>query len=307
MNPTITKKNIPLIDDFYVSPNTSTVVFQFEPQVFTETNARLQKAAVLHQQIEGKDLYILDHFFSDVEGEEMRRYSESATFSRNSYGSREAIARGEKPAQSMNGKERWQFFAKPPGAIYELYKLLSTLSEQLNAEIMTLPWELCTHDSSSGSPSVIANRLEEASKESQELGKHQDCNPEERISFEIPVLYNVGSHPSKFINGAQGRPFLVSVMFYVTAPDFAPEHGLGTVFYDDTGNIASRVRCQNMRLVLFQGDIFHSIEESIAPKKSWRISYVYKLLINPREEGDQINIRLKQFFGDRCFSHGGRP
>lgn len=294
----ITKKNAILIDDYYCNTNTSTITFQFDSQHFPSSESKLRKSLIKHGLIDGKDLYIVDHFFQEVEGEEMRSFSQKTTFSRNSYGSPEAIEKGEKPARSMNGKERWQFFAKPPNAIHEVYKLFSTLGDKLNAEITTLPWELCD-PSLHGSPAVIANKLEEASEDSRELGKHQDCNPAGRISFGIPILYSKidENHPSKFINGEKGRPWLFSVMLYTTAANFSPDHGLGTVFYDDRGEIVFRSNCLNMRLVLFQGDIFHSIEESTIPKNetTWRISYVFKLILNPRDGEGSIKENLANF------------
>jgi hypothetical protein len=196
----------------------------------------------------------------------------------------------------MNGKERWQFFSNPPTAIREVYKLFGTLAHQLNADVTTLPWELCD-SSSHGSPAVIANKLEEASLESRELGKHQDCNPASRVSFGIPILYSQEKehHPNQFANGAPGKPWLISVMVYTHAEEFLPDYCLGTVFYHNNGKVALRANCLNMRLVLFEGDIFHSIEESKIPSgtKTWRISYVFKLILNPREKHQDIK---KAFF-----------
>ncbi len=294
--PKITKDMLSLLDDYYAHPNTSTLIFRFEPHLFDSMKSRLQSSSIKHASIAGKDLYLLDDFFSKTEGAEMQHFSKIATFSRNSYGSPEAIAKGEKPALSMNGKERWQFFAAPPAAITEVYKLLGFLGARLNADITTLPWELCDQFSH-GSPAVIANRLEEASVESRELGKHQDCNPEGRVSFGIPVLYSQEKefHPNTFISGSVGKPWLISIMVYTTDEGFLPEYCMGTVFYDRE-EIALRVNCSNMRLVLFEGDILHSIEESKIPPgiKTWRISYVFKLIANPKDP----TVSVKKAFFD---------
>ncbi len=85
-------------------------------------------------------------------------------------------------------------------------------------------------------------------------------------------------------------------MLYVTAKTFFPEYRLGTVFYDRNDNIVERVECKNMRLVFFEGDIFHSIEESQIPPelKTWRISYVFKLIVNPKDP----NRSVKKIFFD---------
>jgi hypothetical protein len=283
-----------LLDDCYKTPKTSLLVFNFQPHPFD--GSRLQNCSIKHASLEGKDIYILDDFFSESEGQEMRDFSKTATFSRSSYGSAEAIEKGEKPAKSMNGKERWQFFSNPPQAVDKIYQLLGMLAHQMNAEVSTMPWELC--DQTSGSPSVIANFLEEASPESMDLGKHQDYDPEKKISFGIPVLYSEEKefHPGRFANGEEGRPWLISVMLYCTAEDFLPEYCMGTAFYQKEGEVALKAHCLPMRIVFFEGDIFHSIEKSEIPsdKKTWRVSYVFKLLFNPRSR-DQC---LKKIFSN---------
>ncbi len=293
--PKVKKDSTVLLDEHYSNPNTSLLTFHFEPHPFISPNSRLRICSIKHASIEGKSLYLLDDYFLKTEGEEMRNFSKTATFSRNSYGSPEAIEKGEKPAHSMNGKERWQFFSNPPKAIDEVYKLLGMLAHGLNADITTLPWELCDQ-ASHGSPAVIANRLEEASEESMDLGKHQDCNPEGGISFGIPVLYSLENefHPNKFVNGDPGKPWLISVMVYTTAEDFLSEYCMGTVFYQKDGKIALRANCSNMRIVLFEGDILHSIEESKIPSdvKTWRMSYVFKLIVNPKERDQSMKMRF---------------
>lgn len=292
----INKSTTVLTNDHYNTPKTSLIIFHFEPRLFASLDARFQNCSVKHASIEGKDIYIFDDFFLQPEGQEIRNFSKKASFSRNSYGSPEAIAKGEKPARSMNGKERWQFFSNPPQAIGELYKVFSDLAQRMNADITTLPWELCDQRSN-GSPAVVANLLEEASNESMELGKHQDCNPEEGIAFGIPILYSKEKefHPNHFVNGEVGRPWLISVMLYCTAEDYLSEYSMGTAFYKNDSEIVLRTDCHNMRLVLFEGDIFHTIEESKIPTsiKTWRVSYVFKLVVNPRRRDESMK---KMFF-----------
>lgn len=291
----ITKDSLALIDDRYNHPSTSPLIFRFEPGSFPSTELRVHNALVKYASIEGKALYVLDDFFQNEESVEMLHFSKTATFSRNSYGSSEAIEKGEKPALSMNGKERWQFFSRPPLAINEVYKLFGMLAERLGADITTLPWELCDSAGRS-SPAVIANRVEEASLQSMELGKHKDCNPENRVSFAVPRLYSQEKqfHACQFVNGAQGNPWLISVMVYTTAEAFLPEYCMGTIFYNEDGSVALRANCMNMRIVLFEGDIVHSIEESKIPSdtSTWRVSYVFKLIVNPKKDDQDLKNSL---------------
>jgi hypothetical protein len=297
--PKIKKDTAVLTDHYYNTPNTSLLLFHFEPHPFASSETRIQNCSTQHASLDGKSIYIFDHFFSQSEGEEMQNFSKKATFSRNSYGSSEAIEKGEKAARSMNGKERWKFFSNPPQAMNEVYKLFGMLAHRMDAEITTLPWELCDQRSH-GSPSVIGNFLEEASNESMELGKHQDCNPEKGIPFGIPILYSKENqfHTNCFANGDLGKPWLISVMLYVTAEEFLPEYRLGTVFYKSNGELALRTSCLNMRLVLFEGDIFHSIEESTIPSpiQTWRVSYVFKLLVNPRQKDKSMKTAFSGLF-----------
>ena len=195
----------------------------------------------------------------------------------------------------MNNKEKWVFFAKPPSSINEIYKLLQTFSRKLNADISTLPWDLC--DQNICASAVATNRLERVSKESMDMGKHEDFNPEKGIPFGIPILYAKGhSHfPNQFVNGAEGHPLMLSFMLYATEENFkVPEYGIGTVFCRKDGAIDFKADCNHMRFVLFEGDIIHSIEESRTPPdiKTWRVSYVFKIMINPKEAGKNLRQDL---------------
>ena len=290
------KTSLTLINPSYQTPKTSMLSFSFPPLPQPSSQKRLENCKVQYQSIDNKEIYLLDDFFSKEEGQIVQHYSENASFSRNSYGSPEAIAKGEVPARSMDGKERWMFFSKPPHPVYEIYRLLSFLSHQLDAQISTLPWELCDAHGH-GSPSVIGNFIEQASKESMLLGKHQDSNPQKGLPFAIPILYasTPTSYPASFENGSTGFPWIVTIMLYTHAENFQPSFQMGTAFYDQAGNALS-VEVRNMRLILFESDLFHTIEASDIPEdtKTWRVSYVFKLLINPMKKED-LKKKLREF------------
>lgn len=296
----IKKDKTILTSDYYKSNETSLLIFQFVPNDFKSSN-RIKGCQINHASIENKDLYTFDGFFTKDEQDELRGFFEKATYSRTSYGSHASIEKGEKPAYSMNTKERWNLFSNPPQSIQEVHKLLSFLAFHLDAEISTQPWELCHQTAGSPSviPSVIVNYHNEGiSKENMELGMHQDSKPEKGIFYGIPVLYkkNKEYHESHFVNGAPGKPWLVSLMLYSFSKEFHPEYLMGTSFYKANGELVLKVNCQDARLVIFEGDIFHSPEESNIPPnvKFWRTSYVLKLLINPKNE----NQSVKKMFND---------
>ena len=282
-----------LTSDYYATPKTSLMTFHFEPERFNTSYNRLKEGAVSHGTIEGKDFYIWDQFFQENERDELRDLFGNAHYSRFSYGSPESIEQGQKPAKSMNNAERWAFFAKSSPALEELNKLFSTFAHEMDADLMTLPWELC--HGITGSPSVIANYHEEVTKESLHLGKHQDCSPSTGIHFGIPKLYAENElHGRQFENGTSGNPWMISMMLYSTSSNFLPEYKMGTVFFDSKDELKLQVACNHARLILFEGDIHHSADASEIPPdtKVWRTSYVFKLIMNPK----RANQNLKQDF-----------
>lgn len=294
------KDSIVLLNERYNTPNTSLLLFHFEPTLYPSSMRRLKGCSIQHHSVEDKDVYLFDDFFLMQECTDLRTYSRNAAFSRMSYASQSSREQGEEPARSMNNKEKWEFFAKPPQVIQETYKLLSTLAEQMDADISTLPWDLC--DQNICASAVATNRLESVSKESMDMGKHEDFNTQTGIPFGIPVLYpsDKTMYPGNFENGSSGYPWLVSLMVYATEENFlAPDYGIGTIFCKKNGEVAVKADSRNARFVLFEGEILHSIEESRIPAgvKSWRISYVFKLIINPRKAGQS----MKEIFKTRVF------
>lgn len=201
----------------------------------------------------------------------------------------------------MNTKERWNLFSTPPPSIHELHKLLKFLSLQLKTEITTAPWELC-HQEKAATPSVIINFHTEVSTETMQLGKHRDSHPEKGVFYGIPILYKEGTefHENCFENGAPGKPWIVSVMLYAASEHYLPEYRMGTVYYKTDGEMAIKTNCFDGRFVLFEGDIFHSVEESNIPSetKLWSISYVLKLVINPKEANQSVKKMFSQILQD---------
>lgn len=159
MQNTLSRQNSILLNQNYNNPKTSLLTFQFNPEDTSDTKQRLIQGAISHHDIDGGDLYLIDDFFSEEEKLALRQFSSSTTYSKFSYGSSDAIERGEKPASAMDNKERWKFFANPPMPLKKIYQLLSMFSNQFSIEITTIPWELC--DTKASSPAVIANYLEE--------------------------------------------------------------------------------------------------------------------------------------------------
>lgn len=284
----ISKESVILTLDCYKTPNTIPLAFVFEPEAILDRRLSLKSYS-----IDGKSLVALNGFFTEEEGLELREFSKAASFSQKIFGSQESAQCGEIPAKMMNGKERWQFFANPPSAIHSLFRLFSFLSHALDAKIMTLPW--CLSDQQSSSNCFATNFINENSKMSQDHGKHQDYNPENGLAFSIPSLYDIGENPShdRFTNGELGRPLMITVMVYATADNFLPEYGMGTLFYSQDGKEIT-IDCRHLQIVMFEGDILHTIEESRIPDgvRTWRVSYVFKIILNPKKEDQTLRQAL---------------
>lgn len=288
--PKVRKDQAVLLNKRFDTPKTSMIIFHFEPGPFASPKMRLENCSLEHASIAGKDVYILDDFFLEEESEELHEATSKAQFSRSIYADHESNEKGEIPSRSMDNKERWMFFANPPKAIKELYKLLGLIAYELKADITTLPWDLC--DANICAPAFATNWIEYRSPESSVLGRHKDYNTEKGVAFGIPVLYSKEQnlYPSQFVNGEPNKPWLVSLMVYTMNKNFRADYGMGTAFFTDDGERVLDAECRNMRVILFEGDIIHSIEKSTVPPdvKTWRVSYVFKLCINPREANSDM-------------------
>lgn len=290
----IRKESVVLTLDSYKTPNTIPLLFSFDPFPTLDRKFTLE-----HHSIDGKGLFALNGYFSEEEGDALRAFSMTTSLSQKIYGNEESAHYGEIPAKMMDGKERWQFFANPPSAIQALFQLFHFLSYQLDAQVTTLPW--CLSDQKVSSNCVATNFLHQHSRMSTEHGKHRDYYPENGLAFEIPCLYSSKkeAHPARFRNGDVGRPLMMTVMVYATADHFRPDFGMGTLFYHSDGKEV-KIPCHHMQMVFFEGDIWHTIEESRLPEglKTWRISYVFKMIFNPNKS----DLSLRHSLSDTLHS-----
>jgi len=284
----INKESVSLLLDCYNTPNTIPLAFSFEPLPIFDRSFTMQ-----NHSIDGRSLYALNGYFTEKEGKELRAFSKEASFSQKIFGNHESEQSGEIPAKMMNGKERWQFFERPPSAIHSLFRLFGYLSNKMDVKITTLPW--CLSDQKTTSTCLATNFLNENSKMSETHGKHQDYNPENGLAFTIPCLYGSEEniYHSHFSNGGVGKPLIMTVMVYATADNFLPEYGMGTFFYHHDGK-EIKIDCRHMQMVFFEGDIWHAIEESRIPEgiKTWRVSYVFKIIFNPKRSDQDLRQSL---------------
>ncbi|MES2272595.1 MAG: hypothetical protein V4487_00185, partial [Chlamydiota bacterium] len=263
--PLLKKDSAILINDVFKHPKTNLLIYHFEPHPFKSPELRMKDCTIECTSVSGKEIYVFDNFFQDEEAKELRQFSKTASFSKGVFGDYEEGEGRRQYANAMDSKERWLFFSKPPQTMKEIFKFLSFLSLKLNAQISTLPWELC-HETTSFT-AVSTNFVKEVPPGSMNVGKHWDYKPEEGLAFGIPVLHakEKSYHIGNFTNGAAGKPWMVSLILYSAAENFQPEYGMGTVFFKDETEIGFRTDCKDARLILFEGDLLHSLEESRLP------------------------------------------
>ena len=283
----IEKESIKVLADAYKTPNTIPLAFSFQ---FLHDLVRSRQ--IESHSLDGKDLFIINDFFTEDEGRELREFSTTAAFSQKIYGNEMSSSYGEAPAKMMNGKERWQFFHRPPLAILALFDLFGSWSHKIDAKVITLPW--CLSDQKTTSNCLATNFLTENSKPSTEYGKHRDYDPAQGLAFTIPCLYDQAKEFDRFENGALGHPLMLTVMVYATATNFQPDFGMGTLFYSCKGH-EIKVPCRHRQMVIFEGDILHTIEASHIPPEiqTWRVSYVFKIILNPRKAYQSMRQLLR--------------
>ena len=289
-----TKSSTYLVSDGYNHPGTNLMTLQFAPRLWPQTIQSLQAARIEPRRVAGKDLYLIDGLFDADQSQEMRLFSRSAEFSKHIFATHETEALGEKPARAMDNKAKWRLLAGPLSAMQALYRLFGSIAAALDAQVSTLPWDLCEERVCAAA--IATNFVEEVSLKTMALGIHRDYHPAGGIPFALPKLYGPPGalHEPRFDNGQEGRPWLISAMLYSTHEDFQPQQGMGTVFYEEDGTLAFRSDCRHMRLILFEGDLLHSIERSHTACNTWRVSYVFKLLVNPR--GPRCSLK-REFAG----------
>ncbi len=266
--------------------NTSTTLltlFHFESGSFHRKATKIQ-----HTSIQGKDVYVLDGLFQEKESLELRKIMSQKAFDIKVFSSVQSLEKNEKPCRSLSPKDRWQFFSHPPKAVSELFNFFAMIANRLDIEVMTHPWNLSSK--MCNAPAFFINFLEEVSFKQAQIGLHEDYNTETGISFGIPNLYTDAFHDCHFVNGDEGKPWLITVMLYSTSKGYCPEYGMGTGFYQKDGKRALLADCIDMRLVFFEGDILHATEPSHFPPniQPWRISYVFKLTLNPKKKSQNI-------------------
>ncbi len=273
----------------------SFLFFNFLAKNSSEVKERLKKSEIQHVLIDQKSVFTIDGFFTPEEMRCVREFSRACEFNEHSYGSLDTAAIGEKPSLTTDSKQRWSLFFEPPSPICHFYDFLSFLTHELSFEILTMPWAL--FNGISGSPAIIANKVQEVKVDSMVRGKHKDFDPTKKLAFKIPSLYGGPEHEECYANGAVGKPYLLTMMIYSIAENFSCGYEMGTAFFSEDGAKMQKALCKDMRIVIFEGDIKHSIAASNMPEgiNTWRVSYVYKLVFNPKNKEQSIRQQLTNF------------
>lgn len=278
--------------------NTESIVYTSYP--YQSSQLRLKSAKLKMRLFSGLMQLQIDNFFTNKESAELRRVGEFSrtselTFPVNTM----SVMMGEKPPKIMNEDDRLQVFKQPPAALDAVHKLFSFFGSALNVDISTFPWGLV----SCGNNFVLS-----VDKGSEDAGWHQDYDPNNGLPFSIPKRYKEEDYPSVFDNGRASCPWMLTVLVYTTAENFKTEWGMGTRFQDLQG-VKTTVECEHMRMVIFEGNISHTLQQSfILPGiNTWRNSFVYKIILRRRKESDEsisIKAQFERFIGENYGSSG---
>ena len=294
------KKKFVATNEIYDQEKSSLLYFLFPSSFCANIDSRLKKSSVIHKKLNNQHVYCIDGFFDLFEADVLAKFSAESIFSDLSYGTLEAAALGEKPSMTLNAQERWNFFIQPPNPIKVIYSLFSHLARVLDIEISTMPWML--FNGIAGSCAVIANKVLSVKQESTIKGKHKDVDPTKKLAFETPCLYGDKPFTGSQINGQTGYPYYLTVMVYSNASNFNENYEMGTSFFFQDGKMIQAI-CRNMRIVIFEGDIFHSIGASNFSEDidTWRVSYVFKIILNPKSPTQNIVDLLMEFFKNQNY------
>lgn len=284
----------PTVAPYVVGDLKTLFVFDQNP---SGSNERMSRANTQFFQVGGKPVFIIDGLFTANESQESRTWVASKPFDAYSYSSRQSQEAGERPALGFNIQTSWQALESPPNFLQKVYNFLSWVSEETGLIIATQPFDihrkLC----------IVANYVESVSKTSMLTGLHTDYNPSNFNYFTVHKAFNPKkAYPlEKFQNGTPDRPFLFTLMLYLASETLQESHGMGTVLQNYKSEPTEESTCispKHMRLVIFQGDILHGIQQSFTDEGEniWRASIVLKLFSHAREKGqDSGAITLKNF------------
>ena len=250
------------------------------------------KVHKVHQiLIDEKPVVTIDQFFAEEEENQWHQWVNTASFTQKIFFSRESMA----DVCMMDQLSHLALLETPFPSLNRLYQLLGQIGAELNADVLLQPLQLNNHVSKERSHSIVTNVLREVPSASSEEGWHKDYQPEEiGLPFLIPRVDTTVLFPPRFANGSFGNPYLISLILYVANKHFTPLWGLGTSMRDSQRHLTT-IECRSMRIVLFQGDIEHTIQASsdLCPKEAlWkRLSLVMKLILRPKDSYSAIPLK----------------
>src|SRR4029079_7038677 len=92
--------------------------------------------------INQKRVVVIDQFFSDSEGLEMRKYTESLDFSAGSFSNDAGLEKGEIRAKCLPSEKLFEFMIEAGiSAQQYIYQLFAYIGTQMNAVASTQRWK----------------------------------------------------------------------------------------------------------------------------------------------------------------------
>jgi hypothetical protein len=240
-------------------------------------------------EIENKNLSVIDGFFSEKENQSLTQLIKTLSFPETIYASPEAVIDGEIPAKKLHHTKAEQLLLQPPPPLEKLQGLFYLIGEKIKAHTFSTPKKTCI-PSLTCTGSITNNFVTHISKETSRLGIHKDYDPEETPQYLLPKIFEPNFYPASFVNGSENRPYLLTCMLYIHSEYFNPDlDGMGTVFFDKKNTSKYVAKAQQGRLIFFEGNIQHSLQEALREPEDekWRLSFVWLLAYLPKNPNSQ--------------------
>ena len=282
-------------------PDEHKIIFVFD-QNPSGSKERMSRANTQFFQVGGKPVFTIDGLFTENESRESRTWVASKPFDGHIYSTSQSKLAGERPTLGFNTQTCLQALESPPNFLQKVYNFLSWVSKETGLIIATQPFAI-RYKNLMNTLCIAANYMESVSKTSMLAGLHTDYNPSKNNFFTVHKAFNPKeAYPlNKFENGEPDHPFLFTLILYLASETLQESHGMGTILQNYESEPTEKSTCidpKHMRLVIFQGDIRHGIQQSFTDEDEniWRASIVLKLFSHAREKGqDSGAITLKNF------------
>jgi hypothetical protein len=246
---------------------------------------RIQSSCIYDISIPQYTVVIFDHFFQADELTEINSALKKYSFSQNST-SMMGVHDPDVFTKTLSPLTNYFLFSSGLKVLDTAYQFLAHLAESCDAVVSTQPW--IQGKRSAFHPNFVTHYTEK------ECGIHRDFQTNNFECF-LPKVSGPGYYPPNFDNGAEGMPYLMTLLIYLTADNFdSNRHGMGTRIFEENGAVHV-VDCINGRFLLGELNAKHDLQGAKFLKgavNTYRISL--NLLICFRHKDPQCLGSIKE-------------